>query len=85
LVNFFVSLPTALAGNPTAAILVARRVVNFWPFFFPIVQRRHSDFGVFRVGMMHRLGIMSQRLLCEPLRVGAMNPVDSIWDVVKKT
>jgi len=42
------------------------------PILFPIIQRRHGDFGVFRVGMMHRLRIVPQRLLCEPLRVAAL-------------
>jgi len=44
-------------GNPPAATLVAL-CVNITPFLFPIIQRRHGDFGVFRVGMMHRLGIV---------------------------
>jgi len=39
--------PTA-TGNPPAATLVARSVANFPPFLFPIIQRRHGDFGVFR-------------------------------------
>ena len=33
------------------------------PILFPIIQRRHGDFGVFRAGMMYRLGIVPQRLL----------------------
>ena len=44
----------------------------FLPILFPIIQRRHGDFGVFRVRMMHRLGIVPQRLLREPLRVAAL-------------
>ncbi len=42
------------------------------PLLLPIIERRHGDFGVFRVGMMHRLGIVPQRLLREPLRVAAL-------------
>jgi hypothetical protein len=49
---------------------VALRV--FVPFFFPIIQRGHGDFGVFRVSMMHRFGIVTQRLLCEPLWIPAL-------------
>ena len=35
---------------------------------FPISQRRHGDFRVFRISPMHRLGVVAQRLLREPLR-----------------
>ena len=38
------------------------------PILFPTRQRRHGDFRVFRIRPMHRLGIVAQRLLCEPLR-----------------
>ena len=38
----------------------------FLPIFFPIRQRGHGDFRVFRIRPMHRLGIVPQRLLREP-------------------
>ena len=40
----------------------------FLPILFPISQRRHGDFRVFRISPMHRLGVVAQRLLREPLR-----------------
>ena len=42
------------------------------PLLLPIIQRRHRDLRVLRVGMMHRLGIVPQRLLREPLRIPAL-------------
>jgi hypothetical protein len=39
----------------------------FLPVLFPIRQRRHGDFRVFRIRPMHRLGVVPQRLLREPL------------------
>jgi hypothetical protein len=41
----------------------------FLPILFPIIQRRHGNFRVFGIRPMHRLGIVPQRLLREPLRV----------------
>jgi len=67
-VNLIVPQMPAATGNPPAATWVARCVVNFSPFLFPIIQRRHGNFGMFCVGVMHRLGIVPQRLLRE--RVG---------------
>jgi hypothetical protein len=40
----------------------------FLPILFPIRQRRHGNFRVFRIRPMHRLGVVSQRLLREPFR-----------------
>jgi hypothetical protein len=67
--NSFAQWQQLAPGNPPAATLVARSVADSPPIRFPIIQRWHGDFGVFRVGMMHRFGIVPQRLRCEPLRV----------------
>jgi hypothetical protein len=40
----------------------------FLPILFPIGQRWHRDFCVFRIRPMHRLGSVAQRLLREPLQ-----------------
>lgn len=40
----------------------------FLPILFPTIPRWHGDFRVFRMSPMHRLGIVPQRLLCEPFR-----------------
>jgi hypothetical protein len=70
--------PTA-TGNPAATISAPAFLLSafrfFRPLLFPVIQRRHGDFGVFRAGMMHRLGIVPQRLLCEPFRISGQKPV----------
>jgi len=40
----------------------------FPPILLPIIQRWHGDFRVLRMGPMHGLGIMPQRLLRKPFR-----------------
>ena len=74
--------PTA-TGNPPATISarhfnllasgdrLSRRNGARPEGLFPVIQRWHGDFRVFCVGVMHRLGIVPQRLLREPLRVPA--------------
>jgi hypothetical protein len=42
LINLFARWQQTATGIPPAAILVARCVVNFSPFLFPIIQRRHG-------------------------------------------
>jgi hypothetical protein len=70
-VNWIVRWPPTATGNPPAATSVARYVADSPAILFPIRQRRHGDFRVFRVGMMHRLGVVPQRLLREPFREAA--------------
>ena len=44
----------------------------FLPLPLPVVKGRHCHVGVFRVGMMHRLGVVAEGLLSEAFRVAAL-------------
>jgi hypothetical protein len=63
-------------GNSRIASNLVRISTLFWIWgglmgrcvIFPIRQRRHGDLRVFRIRPMHRLGVVPQRLLREPLR-----------------
>jgi hypothetical protein len=44
----------------------------FLPLLLPVVERRHGDLGVFRVGVVHGFGVVPQGLLSEALREAAL-------------
>ena len=73
--RLLVVLRTAVVGliglklqRDTVGLLHILRILL--PLLLPIIQRRHRDFRVFRVGVMHHFRVVPQRPLYEPLRVG---------------
>jgi len=74
-INLIARWQPPATGNSPATIWVARCVMNFPPFLFPIIQRRDFHQGALRIGSMHRLAIVPQSLLRESFRVTTvLNP-----------